>query len=827
MRHLAFSLLVVIVAALPARAQEDDGRIPRNTNGLIVEVCAGWDNIVDRSLPVPISFLLTNSTDALIEGTVHLTSALDGKDVYLGEVTLGPQGIRRFATIRKLVPRAPGRRARADDGWQEVFAESRSGDKVLWRREIATSSANGFSTNQNFVLLVDDSGRRLIAGSNKEKTAGDLVSDAVSQRSTAALTGRPVASLNMKTWQIPDHPAPLACVQAIVFPEASPAKNINKAQWRSIAEWVCEGGTVFVHAGSDDVISALTTASPLSFELAEANESRPVRRIGLGQILEYEDNLFSSAGAATRQRISEQVALLEGSTIRDLVDGIRVNNPDYQTRAQLNRVYVASLFGFYTLFIGFFALFLFRLSKRKVMIYTVFVVAAASISAGVLGGILRVSQGDLKWGSVTYAGAGGFVQLARINIQSSGGSNEDVAVKGERPDLQFTGISETRSYYNSGYGYSDEWRSRTDNPPFDYQVNQFGSSVDDAFKVKIRMTPWGRRRLHATGYKRGAAGLDLKLEYTPKGSSTPNVGSFRLTMKNPGGLRLKGCELVIDVTQYRENEQQTLNQNSDWGYDQFGNYAYIQSRELADNLVQMRQTANLDLPGKGKSKVKEFPATFRRSNDENFAEAGYYATPQLDRIGTTRAWVVGVLAQSPSLRIDRANTEFLPHNELHVFIQEISPENLPDVTELVGGPEDALDPDRIRREHAKTRAAWDAADQAAREERAGNMGGQITPSGMAGDNVSPRESVDEDMKVAAPADPAETQADGNAEPDGKNTPDSKPVDDKTSESKTETKPSKDPAQTGADEAPGKEEGKSSKGDEKSGTEDDAAGDGSG
>ena len=80
------------------------------------------------------------------------------------------------------------------------------------------------------MLLVDDSGRRLIAGSNKEKTAGDLVSDAVSQRSTAALTGRPVASLNMKTWQIPDHPAPLACVQGIVFPEASPAKNINKAQ---------------------------------------------------------------------------------------------------------------------------------------------------------------------------------------------------------------------------------------------------------------------------------------------------------------------------------------------------------------------------------------------------------------------------------------------------------------------------------------------------------------------------------------------------------------------------------------------------------------------
>ena len=117
---------------------------------------------------------------------------------------------------------------------------------------------------------------------------------------------------------------------------------------------------------------------------------------------------------------------------------------------------------------------------------------------------------------------------------------------------------------------------------------------------------------------------------------------------------------------------------------------------------------------------------------------------------------------------DRANTEFLPHNELHVFIQEISPENLPDVTELVGGPEDALDPDRIRREHAKTRAAWDAADQAAREERAGNMGGQITPSGMAVDNVLPRQSVYEDMKVADPADPAETQADGNAEPEDKN-----------------------------------------------------------
>ena len=123
--------------------------------------------------------------------------------------------------------------------------------------------------------------------------------------------------------------------------------------------------------------------------------------------------------------------------------------------------------------------------------------------------MLRFSQGDLKWASVSYVGSGGLVQVARFDVQSSGGRNEDVAVKGMTPNLQFTGqANDVRNYY---------WRNqepRDANPAFDLQLNRFGADVKDAFKVKVRMTPWGRRQLHATDFKAGVKGLDLKLEYT-------------------------------------------------------------------------------------------------------------------------------------------------------------------------------------------------------------------------------------------------------------------------------------------------------------------------
>ena len=154
-----------------------------------------------------------------------------------------------------------------------------------------------------------------------------LATQSYGRSSVSGVSGREVRSLNAKSWQIPNHPAALASIQAIIYPEATPAKQLNRVQWRCLAEWVCEGGTFYFHTESKDVFAAITKESPLVFELSEGSETNTVRRIGLGELREYSATLFSSKGAEARQRLTDEIRLLAGSEIRDTVKEIYVNGP--------------------------------------------------------------------------------------------------------------------------------------------------------------------------------------------------------------------------------------------------------------------------------------------------------------------------------------------------------------------------------------------------------------------------------------------------------------------------------------------------------------------
>ncbi|MFK7820339.1 MAG: hypothetical protein AB8G99_16580 [Planctomycetaceae bacterium] len=680
MRNTLLSYLQTAIACLicccttATYAQDDRDRDPVNTNGLIIEATAGWDGVVDRLEPIPISLLLTNNTESIIEGQLFLTNPIGGNEVYLGEMTLAPKSTRRFGTIRNL------------EDWFECFAELRVGSRVLFRNELPISTGSDFKSNENFVLLIDDSGRRLIT--QKKQSTTEIVNAANSQgRSpTAGKGGRDIRSLNAKSWQIPTHPAPLVPVQAIVFPEATPASNLNKTQWRCLAEWVCEGGTLFFHSESKDVLTAITSESPLTFTLADTKATAPVRSMGLGEIREFADPLFSSKGAEARQRIANRIRNLDGPVIREFLKNTYVEPADYQTEVQLNRLYVAGLFGIYTLFIGLFAILLFRFSKRTMMLYTVFVVLGGCVAAGVLGGILRVSQGDLKVASVTQIGAGGVIQVARFDVQSSGGRNEDVAVSGNTPNLQFTGqSSEGRYYWNN-------WNQQKANPPFDQQLNRFGADTRDSFQVKVLMTPWGRRQLHATDFKQNVEGFDVKLEFAPSPKNMQQdspAGMFKLTVKNPGSIQVQSAWLFLGVTRYKEYEESDGNIIN---FDPWGRPTYeTDSPLVADQMVDMYQSMGIDRLNRKTSVVQEFGARMResrtdygRSDLEQSFGNGRFTFPKLNRAGTVQAWLIASVAQSPIMNVDQENTQFIEQNAMHILIQEIPTANLPDPAVFLG-----------------------------------------------------------------------------------------------------------------------------------------------
>jgi hypothetical protein len=43
----------------------------------------------------------------------------------------------------------------------------------------------------------------------------------------------------------------------------------------------------------------------------------------------------------------------------------------------------------------------------------------------------------------------------------------------------------------------------------------------------------------------------------------------------------------------------------------------------------------------------------------------------------TRAWIIGQINESPSIKIDEPNSDFIPHKGVHLFVQELLPEEIP------------------------------------------------------------------------------------------------------------------------------------------------------
>jgi hypothetical protein len=660
--------LMLFVGASPAIAQTDETRDDSDTPGLVIEATAGWDGTVDQSAPVPISFLISNYSKRPIEGQFVLSDPMNGHVVLLGEVYIAPEGTRRFTSIQSLT------------NWFECFATLEFGGHVLWRRELALHTGNTFLANVNYALLIDDSGRTLpLPGATN--TAGLQVS---TELTVAGEAGRQIECLTVKSWQVPNHPGAIIVAQAVLFPERSGAiKSLNRIQWQALAEWMCLGGTIFVHNESADIVDRLNELAPL-----EAGERMPsgedsVRRVGLGAIHEYSLPLFSSGGETMRQQIATAVANLPKHHITTITGSAGINNHQVG-RADINRGLVVAFFVLYTFISGAVTLVLFRLTRRRIALYTVTVVLGASVLSGVLGGILRVSEGDLRWMTVTQSGAGGLVQIGRIDVQSAGGRNKTVAISGERTDLQSVGTPPR--YYS--------WNQRPMGyPPFSWQPN-LAKSDTGIYKVNVPMTPWGIRRLYATAYDKTSQGMDFNLKFEPhilprsedgaeSDSTDMPAGDFSLTLVNRFPFDVSDCWLVIGATRWASGQtiSQQGNRSGLLSYFPRPPQAVVPTKDGLIDVYHMKQLHSLP---SDEIRTESFEAEFEFKNADwdmsRTFQGGSVTPPRISRLGTASAWIIGRIQNPPGLSIDRAGTDFVPQESLHLFIQEIRPENMPDAS---------------------------------------------------------------------------------------------------------------------------------------------------
>lgn len=675
---LHFATVLFVFSAIDIRissAQTDDPRAEVKSAFIEVEASAGWDGLVDQSTPVPVSLLLTNYSDRQIEATLTLNDPINGYEVSLGEVFLGPNATRRLTSIQSLTD------------WFECYATLRTDDTLLWRQELQLTTGREFDSWHRFALFIDDTGRGppAVVGNQKSyplQTQGHVV---------AGPDGRPVEWVTVKTWQVPNHFGPLMMAQAVVFPEDADADALNPAQWGAIAGWMCQGGIVFVSSASDEVAEALTRASPLQPEPRADNVAADLQRIGLGALYRYQEPLYAPDNQAVRGSLAAMIsqrpdrAALVSNLATSATVGFSRNG-----RADANRVLVIVVFTFYALLSGPVPLLMFRWSRRRVAVYLGSLVLTACLLSGVLGGFLRFSEGDLTWSTVTKLGAGGAVQVGNLTVQSAGGRNTQMCVQGRFPDLQFTGTDQ---------GYSTwMWRTRWDSeyPAFTWQPS-LARGESDRYQIQVPMTPWGRRKLLATEFCPGLPQLEFTLqpaevasaaesEATPGSDAESNGiagGRFTLRLVNSLPYTITDCWLVIGTT--TDGAAIPTNRRS------VVPRGFVQDVPQQDSgLVDVYSNHRLSDLAAGSTLTEVIDARFERQEDAwEFSRdigRGQVRVPRISAVTGATAWLIGRVADSPSLRIDSAGSDFMERGSLHVIVQEIDPEQFPDALRNVRPP---------------------------------------------------------------------------------------------------------------------------------------------
>ena len=677
-RRLVLAAAFALALTSPASAQFGPPAGEVDSPGLTVEATAGWDGTVDQATPVPVSLLLKNETDRIVEGRLALSDPMNGYQVDLGEVFVSPHSTRRVTSIQNL------------GDWFECFATLSDGERTLWRLELALSTGNDFAANVNFALLMDDGGRQLQFPGAISDTAAVAATDAV----VAPESGRPVKCLTVKSWQVPNHFGPLAVAQAIVFPEEADADALNRVQWRAAAEWTSQGGTVFVHRDSQEIVDRLMRFAPTDDGPATPSGEFLVRRVGLGAVYEYSHDLFSSDGSEVRRRIGETVAKLPKQQINSLIGTADVHRRR-GGQADVNRILIVVFFGSYMLLSGAVTMLLFRLNRQRIAAYTVVVVAGACVLSALLGGHLRFSPGDLRWISVTQAGTGGVVQVARIEVQSAGGRSTRVAVTGERPDLQYAGrVRRYRPWHQAPKGF----------PPFTWQPS-LAKAAEDAYQINVPMTPWGRRRLHATGFRRGLQPMDFALNFEPSrppAGSRPDgpatlestAGQFTLKLVNRLPHAVSEGWLIVGTSQPGPSpgsSGQVVAMNSLQGQSA----SPLPATPGTTGPTDVYHMERLQPLAAGAALQMTFASNFRLMRDDwemvrSWTE-GSLTPPRLSRIGTASAWIIARLETSPILSIDTERSDFVLLDELHLFVQELPPEDMPDgfTSHRAADPKDA------------------------------------------------------------------------------------------------------------------------------------------
>ena len=342
-------------------------------------------------------------------------------------------------------------------------------------------------------------------------------------------------------------------------------------------------------------------------------------------------------------------------------------------------MWVVTVFVVYTL-LSSSAMLLFRLSRRNISIFISAVVGLTCVAAVILGGVLRTSRGDLRWVTITSAGPGGLLQLGKIDVQSAGGRNTQMTVKGRHADLQLSESDDTPNDYYYGYYYQPQM-TKPHFPSFTWQASQLEDQAD-AWQISVPINPWGRRRLYATAFQPLERGVDIEVSYSLPEPLPPEQaaqlgttyglnGTFRVNATSHLPFDLENCRLIIARTQV-SSDVQGATYYSGFQFPKNVGIQIEQAQSLADigRLSPSVPVVVESIPGPGLGRTESIEAAMRGNSRE-------VLFPKVAHDGATSLWIVAQISKSPILSIDQQRSDFELLQEQHWYVQEVLPEQMP------------------------------------------------------------------------------------------------------------------------------------------------------
>lgn len=634
MTRIIWGLLTVLAAiALPqngVRAQAiDETDVIQLLPGLDIEARIGLGMLSSMGEPAAITAFIRNNTDQTIEGRLEVSDRWRGGKLDLGEIYLAPGQARRFCAIKNF------------QQWGSPVLALISEGKTVWQRPLLWS---GYSSNDQVgvhrVAILHDGGTdhqfRVELPTTSTTTAISSTGRYGWQDTTEISfteAGYPLTTSNIKTWQVPDHFAPLEPLRAIIALDSIDPNKLNAAQKTAIAGWIATGGAFYLPVQSEGLLEEIERALPFALSPADVNNTLAVRQCGLGQIVLYPNALFGDSTSAAEDTVYRSIAALPKQVLRSTTSVQLIRRPPSYGRNATRVAIMVYFFGYLILSVVPIIFVTTRL-KRKVLPYTVGLVGIGCLSAVVLGATLRNSTGESRWLTLTIPGENGTVQFADIEVRSTGGIGSQVSVSGQRPDLQAESPSPQYSYY-----YGARNNNGMDFEGFDWRANEVDS--EDRYQLQSAITPWGTRRLRATDFSSTITAPDVQLKLANiQGTDVTDT----IRIRNTGTATIKNVRLVLQQSPVFKSGMNTLQCTS----------------SLTDLVPDQEVKLQLQRDRGGQS-------TEINLNNNLFE----FTWPTSTAPNQVRAFLIGTLDQSPRLKFEEQDSDFELDHEVHLWMYEI------------------------------------------------------------------------------------------------------------------------------------------------------------